>query len=57
MCMSMISERPCLFASLARICLIYKHGLIIASCKHTAIQIDHKLKDLHLERKLHFIVP
>ena len=56
MCMSMISERPSSFASLARICLIHKHGLIIVSCKHTAIQIDHKLRDFHLERKLHFIV-
>lgn len=52
MCMSMISERPYSFASLASICLIYKHGLTIVYCNHTEIQIDHKLRDFQLERKI-----
>ena len=48
MCMSMVSERLYSFASLASICLIFKHGLTIPYCNHTEIQIDHKLRGFHL---------
>ncbi len=49
--MCMISERPHFFAPPASICFILYHGLTIACCTYTEIQIEHESRDFHLSLK------